>query len=115
MASHRSKNLGILSRRFQEFRKKAVVALELGQSILAAGIAIRAPRRTGKLARSVRKTKVKNDHAKHRLTAQVIVAARYSVFVEYGTKRTKAQPFVRPTQLIDGPVAVQAMIEILKS
>ena len=115
MASHRSRNLGLLARRFQEFRKKAVTAIEFGQDIIAAGIRNRAPRRTGRLAKSVRKLKVKNDHARSRLVGQVIVAAPYARFVEYPTKRTKAQPFVRPTSRTDGPLAVAAMVNILKS
>jgi HK97 gp10 family phage protein len=115
MDKHRSRNLGLLARRFAPFRQKAVTALEFGQDILAAGIMIRAPRRTGRLARSVRKTKVKNDHARHRLTASVIVTAPYARFVEYPTRRTQAQPFVRPTSTIDGPLAVRAMTQILRS
>jgi HK97 gp10 family phage protein len=112
---HRSRNLGLLARRFAPFREKAVTAIEFGQNILAAGLAIRAPRRTGKLVRSIRKTKVKNDNARHRLVGRVIVTSPYALYVEYRTRRTRAQPFVRPTAEIDGPLAVRAMIQILKS
>lgn len=113
--SQRSRNLGLLVRRFHDYRKKAVTALEFGQDMLAAGLTIRAPRRTGRLARSVRKTKVKNDHARHRLYCRVYLAAPYAKYVEYPTSHNRAQPFVRPTQAIDGPLAVRAMVQILKS
>lgn len=110
----RSRNLGLLARRFGPFRARAARAIEFGQDILAAGLTIRAPRgATGRLARSIRKTKVRNDHQRHRLTARVYVASPYALYVEYGTVHNRAQPFVRPTQAIDGPVAVQAMIELL--
>jgi HK97 gp10 family phage protein len=114
--NHRSRNLGLLARRFGLFRQKAVVAIEFGQDMLAAGMKIRAPRgRTGRLVRSVRKTRVVNDHKRHRLVGRVIVTAPYAIYQEYGTIHHGAQPFVRPTQEIDGPLAVRAMMQILKS
>jgi HK97 gp10 family phage protein len=115
MNEYRSRNLGLLARRFAPFRKKAVVALEFGADILVAGMKIRAPRRTGRLARKIRRTGVYNDHKKHRLVIRAISPVRYSLFVEYGTVRSRARPFVRPTQQIDGPIAVMAMRAILKS
>lgn len=115
MGAQRSRNLGLLSRRFGEFRKKAVVAIEFGQDILMHGMQSRAPRRTLKLVNSIRKTKVKNDQKKHRLVGRVIVTDKRAkvISLEYGSRHNRAFPFVRPTQAIDGPVAVQAMVEIL--
>lgn len=116
MASHRSRNLGLLARRLQPLREKAVVALDFGLDMLVAGMKIRAPRgKTGRLARSIRKTKVKNDHQRHRLYGRAYVGVPYAVYVEYPTKRTHAQPFVRTTQQVDGPAAVRAMEAILRS
>lgn len=115
MNKYRSRNLGLLARRFAPFREKAVTALEFGADILVAGMKIRAPRRTGRLANSARKTKVKNDHKRHRLTIRAVVTAPYALYVEYPTKHNRAQPFVRPTQAIDGPIAVRAMEQILRS
>lgn len=112
--SHRSRNLGILSRRFKDYRERAVTALQFGQSMIEAGLKMRAPiGPTGKLHKTIRKSKVKNDHARHRLVAYVIVTRPYAKYVEYGTKRSRAHPFVRPTQAIDGPLAVMAMQRIL--
>jgi HK97 gp10 family phage protein len=113
--NHKSRNLGLLARRFGAYREKAVTALEFGADMLVAGMRIRAPRRTGRLVRAIRRTKVKNDHVKHRLTIRAYVASPYAIFQEFGTKHNRAQPFVRPTQAIDGPHAVKAMIHILKS
>jgi HK97 gp10 family phage protein len=114
--NHRSRNLGLLARRFGAYREKAVTALEFGADMLVAGMRIRAPRgKTGRLARSIRRTKVKNDHRRHRLTIRAIVASPYAVYQEFGTRHNRAHPFVRPTQQIDGPLAVQAMILILRS
>ena len=111
--NHKSRNLGLLARRFQDYRKKAVVALEFGADMLVAGMKIRAPRRSGRLVKSIKRTKVQNDHARHRLTIKAYVGSRYAKFQEYGTVHHKAHPFVRPTQMIDGPLAVQAMQGIL--
>jgi hypothetical protein len=112
--SHRSRNLGLLARRLQPLRQKAVVALNFGLDILVAGMAIRAPRgRTLRLLGSIGKTKVKNDHARHRLYGRAYVGVRYAIFVNYGTRRTRPQPFVTDTQRIDGPHAVSAMRAIL--
>lgn len=113
---YRSRNLGILARRFQGFRQKAVTAIEYGQGIIMAGMVNRAPRgKTLRLVKSIRKTKVKNDHARHRLVGRVIVTAPYALYQEHGTKYHGAHPFVRPTSRIDGPLATRAMINILKS
>lgn len=115
MNKYRSRNLGLLARRFAPFRTKAVVALEFGLDMLAGGMRIRAPRgKTGRLARSIRVTKIQNDHKRHRLYGRAYVAKPYGLYVEYGTVHMKAQPFVRPTQVIDGPLAVRAMMQILK-
>jgi hypothetical protein len=112
---YRSRNLGLLARRFAPYRERAVVALEFGLDMLAFGIRHRAPRgKTGRLAHSVRVTKVQNDHARHRLYGRAYVAKPYGIYQEYGTVRHKAQPFVRPTQMIDGPLAVRAMAQILQ-
>ncbi len=90
------------------------MALEFGVDMLATGMRIRAPRgKTGRLAASIRTTKVKNDHARHRLTARAYTASPYALYVEYPTRHNRAQPFVRPTQQIDGPLAVLAMEQIL--
>jgi HK97 gp10 family phage protein len=48
-----------------------------------------APVRTGALAGSIRGSVVGQE-------AIVTAAVRYGVFVEYGTSRTRAQPFLRP-------------------
>lgn len=115
MAVSRSKNLVILSRQFGGFRKKAVTAIEFGLDMLVAGMKNRAPIKTGRLRRSIRKTKVKNDHARHRLVGRAYVGMPYGFFQEYGTKRHVAQRFVRPTHAHEGPLAVRAMANILKS
>lgn len=113
--SKKSRNLGILARRFAPYRQRAVMAIEIGQEILMAGLVSRAPRgATHKLVKSIRKTKVFNDHKKHRLVGRVIVTAPYAVYQEYGTKYMKPHPFVRPTQAIDGPIAVHVMGELLR-
>ena len=114
MNKYRSRNLGLLARRFAPYREKAVVALEFGADMLVAGMKIRAPRHSGRLVKSIRKTKVKNDHANHRLTIRAIVTARHALFQEYGTRHNKPHSFVRPTQQIDGPMAVRAMEGILR-
>jgi hypothetical protein len=114
---YRSRNLGLLARRFAPFREKAVKAIEFGQDILQAGMRNRAPQRTGRLKRSIHKTKVKNDHKRHRIFGRVIVTDRRlkALSLEYGSRHNRAFPFVRPTQFQDGPLAVRAMINILKS
>jgi HK97 gp10 family phage protein len=119
---YRSRNLGLLARRFQPFREKAVVALEFGLEMLASGMRIRAPRRKTRrpkgqvpMAHSIRVTKIQNDHARHRLYGRAYVAKPYALYVEHGTVHMRAQPFVRPTQQIDGPLAVRAMQQILWS
>jgi hypothetical protein len=114
--NQRSRNLGLLARRFQPFRKKAVFALEFGLDILVAGMKNRAPRgKTGRLARSIKRTKIINDHKRHRLYGRAVVTAPYALYVEYPTSHNRAQPFVRPTQMIDGPAAVAAVASILRS
>jgi len=114
--NHKSRNLGLLARRFKAYREKAVVALEFGADMLVAGMKIRAPRgKTGRLVMSIRKTKVYNDHVKHRLRIRAYVGSNYALYQEYGTVHNKAHPFVRPTQAIDGPLAVRAMAQILRS
>jgi HK97 gp10 family phage protein len=117
---YRSRNLGLLARRFAPFRQKAVVALEFGLDILAFGMRARAPRRKTRrrkgevpMYQSIRVTKIQNDHKRHRLYGRAYVAKNYAKFVEYGTVHMRAQPFVRPTQQIDGPLAVRAMQQIL--
>lgn len=116
MNTQRSRNLGILARRFQPLRKKAVTALEFGLDMLAAGMRIRARRgKTLRLVRSIKVTKVKNDHRRHRLYGRAIVTARHALYIEYGTIHNRAFPFVRPTQKIDGPLAVRAVASLLRS
>jgi hypothetical protein len=84
--------------------------------MLVAGMKIRAPRgKTHRLLKSIRKTKVKNDHQRDRLYGRAYVGVPYALYVEYGTVRSRAHPFVRPTQQIDGPLAVRAMVNILQS
>lgn len=84
--------------------------------MLVAGMKIRAPRgKTHRLMKSIRRTKVKNDHARHRLYGRAYVAVPYALYQEYATKHNRAHPFVRPTQEIDGPLAVKAMEGILRS
>lgn len=54
-------------------------------AVIAADATRRAPRRTGRLASSVAAA-----------GGRVNVAAPYAPYVEYGTRRTRAQPFLAP-------------------
>lgn len=96
-------------------RQKAVVALEFGLDMLVAGLKNRAPvGDTGRLKRSIRRTRVKNDHVRHRLYGRAYVGSPYALYQEYGTVHNRARPFVRPTKAQDGPLAVRAVANILK-
>lgn len=55
----------------------------------------RAPRRTGRLAASIRVTRRPDG-------VDVRAGAPYAAFVEYGTRRMRAQPFMRPAVGDDG-------------
>jgi len=90
------------------------MALEIGAEILVGGMQARAPRRSGRLIKTIRKTKVFNDHRRHRLTIRAIVTSPYALYQEYGSSRNPPHPFVRPTQRIDGPIAVHIVGELLR-
>lgn len=60
-----------------------------------------APRRTGRLAASIRGSVSGAE-------ATVVAAVSYGVFVEYGTSRTPAQPFLRPALDLSTDAIVRA-------
>jgi HK97 gp10 family phage protein len=81
-----------LSRLQSNLRNAAGRVVASEASDIAADARNRAPRRTGRLAQSIR-TEVRGTRG--RVTADV----PYVVPVEYGTSRQAAQPFMRPAAL----------------
>jgi HK97 gp10 family phage protein len=72
------------------------IRAQLSKAIRKAGFDIEAhaknvvPVRTGNLKNSIQ-TEIKND-----LLAQVQVGAEYGIYVEYGTRKMSARPYLRP-------------------
>lgn len=58
-----------------------------------------APKRTGRLAMSIHFVV---DHAQH--SVEIAVGAPYGIFVEYGTRYMRPQPYLRPALNALGPI-----------
>ena len=79
---------------FLAIMRGRLAALAEAAQVLAGEIESRAPRRTGRLARSIRPTKVRK--AGLRISASVEVVAPYVAAEEFGTEHQAADPFIRP-------------------
>lgn len=85
-----------VDKELNEFCKKVV-----------SGAKLRAPVDTGKMKWSIRQ--VRNRATIH----SIEVGADYSSFVEYGTSRMKAQPFVTPAINVHKPALEKNLTKIL--
>ncbi len=70
-----------------------------GQTIVARAQQL-APVRTGQLRASIGYVYRQNDH-----TLQIYADATYAIFVEYGTRHMRPQPYIRPALLEAGRLA----------
>ncbi len=70
-----------------------------GQTIVARAQQL-APIRTGQLRASIGYVYRQNDH-----TLQIYADAMYAIFVEYGTRHMRPQPYIRPALLEAGRLA----------
>lgn len=70
----------------------------------------RAPVDTGFLRNSIKATIEQGE-----IVAKVVVGADYGRFVEYGTRRAGAQPFLRPAVEVNKPLYFAALRKVLHS
>ncbi len=83
-------------------------ALQAGALMIESGAKRRAPVRTGFLRASIRAQEATPQEA------EVTVGAEYGRFVEYGTSRQRARPYLRPTLNEDRQTIVRAVAETLR-
>jgi len=76
-------NTGAMNTFMDNIQKKMVNTVEKRAKELA-------PQKTGRLKRSIKASKVSNNHWK------VEANTDYATYVELGTSRMRAQPFLRP-------------------
>lgn len=69
-------------------------AAEAAAKLIAEDARRRAPKQSGRLQRSIDDEAV--AHKRDLATHDVVVAAYYASFVEYGTRQMAAQPYLRP-------------------
>lgn len=89
--------------------------LRVGARVVAKGMRQRAPKRTGKLAKSVT---VSSAAKVTRGKAHVVVGfrkptSRRAHLAEFGTEHSEAKPFIRPTLEEDGEQAIRQIGEIV--
>lgn len=91
-----------------EFRRKAPAVVAKTARDIEASAKDRAPVDTGNLKNSIQAKQVAP------LTWEVHVGAEYGAYVEYGTRRTAAQPFLTPAVELRRPDFEQALRELLQ-
>ena len=99
-----------------EFNRRAVlVGLTYGAQTYRDGMSRRAPERTGALKAGIGyKVTVKVDGQNvAKIGPQAMVF--YGSFVELGTRKMKAKPFMRPTMYEDGEQAISAFVHGVRS
>lgn len=90
------------------------LAAKAGAEVLQAGMARRAPRRTGELAEGIG-IKVQETAEGALVDIGPTKEAFYGMFQELGTVRHAAHPFMRPTMDEDGAAAVAEVARVLKA
>ena len=109
----RSQNLAILKEVGRGFARKAVAATQIGQRVLCDGLRRRCPvGKTHDLINSIQETEV--IQSKSGAYGEVQVTSLHAPAVEFGTMYMHAEPFIRPTERIDGPRAVKKMEDYLR-
>lgn len=96
-------------------KKITVNALKAGGRVLVKGMKQRAPKKTGRLAAS---PTVSSAAKATKNQANAVVGFKKPVsrrvhLTEYGTERSRAEPFIRPTIEQDGPAAIKQIGELL--
>lgn len=107
MGTTRSDNQAALRRLQKRIRDSAEDAVGAGLAVLEVGVRRRCPvGATREMLDSIHTDGPSSDSRGAR--GAVVVGARHAIAVEYGTSRTPAHPFVRPTREVDGPRAAAA-------
>lgn len=91
-----------------EATKRAKLVLAKASHDLEARAKAKVPVRTGALKNSIRASMI------NPMTWEVVVGQNYGVFVEFGTRRMRAQPFFTPAFQFIQPVFVEAMAQVLR-
>lgn len=92
-------------------KKVTILSLRAGGRVLVKGMKSRVPVRTGKLRDSITVTTAAKV-TKNRSNASVGFkkpVSRIAHLIEFGTKHSKAEPFIRPTIDQDGQEAITAI------
>lgn len=112
MGSHRTDNQAALRRLSGRIRVRAEDAVGAGLDVLEEGVRRRCPvGATRELVDSIQTDGPTSGPRGAR--GAVVVGARHAIAVEYGTSRTPAHPFVRPTRDADAPRAAAVARAIL--
>lgn len=84
-----------------------------GANIVRDEVRNKAPVRTGNLKRSIRTRERREENGWMRFAVEVRRRAFYGRFLEYGTSKMTAKPFIRPAASEKADVAVEHMRDAL--
>jgi HK97 gp10 family phage protein len=96
-----------LARKAAQAKAAEVPATQAGAKIVEAIAKARAPKRTGRLAASIRTVRDGDG-------AAVVAEVPYSAFQEYGTRHHAPQAFMRPAAKAGAPAVATAMTAVFK-
>lgn len=103
--------VGLLDGMDGKIRASLPKAAQVGAVIVRDAAKANAPRRSGRLAESIGDEPLERtrDGAEH----AVVVRAFYGVYVEYGTSRAPARPFLRPAADGNRTKVANAMTQVV--
>ncbi len=99
------------SRLVDAMRAKLVPAVQAGALLIENASKVNCPVRTGTLRRSIH-TELTQE-SEDRVTARVMPGVDYGIYVELGTRRMHAQPYLRPGFETEKDNAVQEVTSAL--